>query len=176
MSRQSIFKETVFTHHSDQIRSYVYARTGCHETAEDITQEVFIRLHRVEGLMQIDNIRHYLFRIAKNLLIDHHRASRNRISSYNSDSIDEAYDLATDHPSPEDMLILREEISDVFSAIGEISDLCQRIFWQSRVEGFLNHEIAHMQGVCISTVEKNIARAKKRCINQMHAVPTTNCA
>lgn len=167
MSGQHGWVDTAFSDHSARVRSYIHARTGCRETAEDITQEVFLRLHGVDDSEQISNVGHYVVRMARNLLIDHSRSASGKISNQTTRNIDDEFDLAVDAPSPEDLLIMRNEISGIFAALGGMSELCSRIFWQSRAEGFLNHEIAKMQGVCISTVEKNISRAKKHCASRM---------
>lgn len=170
VSVQHGWVDSAFIDHSARVRSYIHARTGCRETAEDITQEVFLKLHGVENGEQISNVGHYVVRMARNLLIDHSRSASGKICSQTTATIEDAFDMAADEPSPEDMLIMRNEISGIFAALGGMSELCSRIFWQSRAEGFLNHEIAQMQGVCISTVEKNISRAKKHCASHLRAL------
>lgn len=155
-----------YTRYADQIRSFIYARTGCFATAEDLTQEAFLRVHRKAGdLSAINNLRAYLFRIANNLVIDHYRAEGVRVAPHEPlDSIDER-ELTADQPSPEDTLARRASIGEAMRAVGELSALCQRIFWLSRAAGYRNHEIAASQGVCLSTVEKNISRASRRCLH-----------
>ena len=160
------FKAVMDSYMRDVFR-FAYSVVSDTALAEDITQEVFLRLHGVEDGEQISNVGHYVVRMARNLLIDHSRSASGKICSQTTATIEDAFDLAIDEPSPEDMLIMRNEISGIFAALGGMSELCSRIFWQSRAEGFLNHEIAQMQGVCISTVEKNISRAKKHCASHM---------
>ena len=57
----------LFTRFKKPIHDYVRTITGSHELAEEITQEIFIRLWRkMDFYDEIENIDHYIFRIARN--------------------------------------------------------------------------------------------------------------
>lgn len=57
----------LFTKFKKPIHDYVQTITGSHELAEEIAQEVFIRLWRKMGSYdEIENIDYYIFRIARN--------------------------------------------------------------------------------------------------------------
>ncbi|HET6630176.1 MAG TPA: RNA polymerase sigma factor [Woeseiaceae bacterium] len=159
-----------YTRYANQVRSFILSKTGCFQTAEDLTHEAYIRFHKKAGSCSgINDIRAYLFRIAQNLVIDHYRAANARISpGYQIDTVEDC-DLASDLPSAEEILHRRERIADVVRTVGELSPLCQRIFWLSRGAGYRNHEIAAMQRVCLSTVEKNLSRASRRCLRMQQA-------
>ena len=68
----------------DKIFHYVYARLGQRETAEDLTADVFVRLvqvlprFRVNAERPVASFSAWLYRIASNLLIDHHRRQQHR--------------------------------------------------------------------------------------------------
>lgn len=57
------------------IYRYLYYRTGDSNSAEDLTSEVFIKMVRALSNYQIQStpFRAWLFQIARNLAIDHHR-------------------------------------------------------------------------------------------------------
>src|SRR5258706_4660912 len=62
------------------IRSYIYRLLGSQEDADDVTQEVFVRVFTAwDGLHDRDNLSAWLYRIATNLSVDLLRR-RKRIS------------------------------------------------------------------------------------------------
>lgn len=155
---------TAYKRYADTIRAFIFAKMGCFQTAEDLTQETYIRLFKSDDMGGIQDVRSYLFRIAQNLVIDHYRSQNNKSSPREIRDIAEEHDLADTAPTAEEIVSQREQIKRGLSAVAELSHQCQRIFWLSRVEGYRNHEIAHMQNVCLSTVEKNLSRASKQCL------------
>jgi RNA polymerase sigma factor (sigma-70 family) len=79
MSNESIppFQELLDEHGSD-VLGYLVANVGPHE-AEDVFQETFIAaLRAYDGLEHTRNLRSWLFTIAHNKAIDHHRARGRR--------------------------------------------------------------------------------------------------
>src|SRR5258708_18852335 len=53
------------------IRSYIYRLLGSQEDADDVTQEVFVRVFTAwDGLHDRDNLSAWLYRIATNLSVD----------------------------------------------------------------------------------------------------------
>ena len=61
----------------DRLRRWLYALTGRHETAEDLTQEAFFRAWLGLPKLQADNrFRVWLFRIARNCFLDGRKGPR----------------------------------------------------------------------------------------------------
>ena len=64
--------EELFRRHSSELLRFFTRQTRCSELAADLRQETWLRLQgRPAG--EIGNVRAFLYRIARNLLIDHHR-------------------------------------------------------------------------------------------------------
>lgn len=63
--------------HHAEIRAFFRSRAGSVSEADDLLQEVFLKvLLEGETFCQLDNARAWLFRVAKNLLIDRQRRAR----------------------------------------------------------------------------------------------------
>lgn len=61
------------------LRGYLRKRTRTHADADDVLQEVFVRVHRkLAGLRDTSKLQGWVYRIARNALIDHLRARRSR--------------------------------------------------------------------------------------------------
>ncbi len=166
MCRIDLQISDAFRNYSDHIRSFVYSKTGCFHTAEDLTQEAYIRLYRAKNIDEILDIRSYLYRVANNLIVDHYRTLNCKSAPVEIRDLSDERDLATEEPTGEEVVEVREQIQIALDAVGELSGLCQKIFWLSRAEGFRNYEIAEMESICLSTVEKNLSRATRKCALQ----------
>ena len=60
-----------------RLRRYINARIGNRADAEDILQDVFLRVHqRLDSLRSEENLRAWIFRVARNAVIDHLRRRR----------------------------------------------------------------------------------------------------
>ncbi len=70
----------VYARHASAIHSYAFRLLGNQDDADDVTQEVFIRVHgRLEQLRDPGRLRPWLYRIATNLCMDQlRRRSRTR--------------------------------------------------------------------------------------------------
>jgi RNA polymerase sigma-70 factor, ECF subfamily len=60
----------------DRVRAFVAARVGDPELAADITQDVLVRSIASGALDQVDNLTAWLYRSARNAVIDHYRTRR----------------------------------------------------------------------------------------------------
>jgi hypothetical protein len=67
--------EALWKEFSSRLRAFIARRIGNPADAEDILQEVFVRVHRKIGtLNEADKTAPWLFRIARNVVIDHYRS------------------------------------------------------------------------------------------------------
>lgn len=66
--------EDLWQEHSAKLTSYVHKRVGDFHTAEDIVQEVAVRLNKSAGrLEELTDPERWLFAVAHNLIVDHYR-------------------------------------------------------------------------------------------------------
>jgi len=131
-------------------------RAASHAEAEDLTQEVFVRLAqtRVES---IDSTEAFVFRIATNLLRDRWRRDQVRAAYRASIERDGAIDV--DILDPHRIAASREAIGILWAAIQALPEPTQQIFILYRVENIHKQTIADNFGFNVRTVEKHITRA-----------------
>jgi RNA polymerase sigma-70 factor, ECF subfamily len=68
-------KDELFTELSGRLRGFVGRRIGDPDAADDVAQEVLLRLHRSLGdLRSQDRLDAFAYRIARNAIIDHYRS------------------------------------------------------------------------------------------------------
>ena len=144
--------------------AYFSKRTQSRAEAEDLTQEVFVRLLHHPDRHQGETIEAYVFTIAANLLRDraksvsgaHERHSRN--IDLMMDSGVYSPDLIEDR-NPERVLSGKETFEDVLGALAELGERTRDVFILARLENMQHRDIAEMFGISVSSVEKMIMKA-----------------
>jgi RNA polymerase sigma-70 factor (ECF subfamily) len=131
-------------------------RAASHAEAEDMTQEVFVRLAQSK-IDAVDSTEAFIFRIATNLLRDSWRRDRVRMS-YRM-SVEREQGLSIDLLDPHRIAAARETIGILWAAIQAMPEPTQQIFILYRVENIHKQTIADNFGFNVRTVEKHITRA-----------------
>jgi len=138
----------LFAAHQRRLFKYFCRAIGETETARDLTQDVFVRVSRTAIPAASDReVRAWLFKIARNLAIDHHRELLRRPKP--SESIEEA---------------ARSPTQDVDLAVNEalatLGDLDRDVFLMREVAGLGYEEIGRACGLTPDAVRSRIHRAR----------------
>ena len=138
------------------LTAYFQRRVGSRNEAEDLTQEVFLRLVRRLDVETLDNPEAFVFRTAVNLLRDRFRrgqTQRNHLAevSQQQPGIEEL--------SPERIFDSRQHLAMVMEAMEELDERSRDVFILHRLEGMKHAQIAELYGVSVSSVEKYIIKA-----------------
>jgi RNA polymerase sigma factor (sigma-70 family) len=134
-----------------------FHKKGAGEDADDLVQEVFLRLQASAERTAIDNVERYLFRIANNVLVSRHRrrAVRHRAAL---DLADEAQTFV-DTLSPERVMMGRQALAQFVVGLQTLSPRAREAFLFHRFEEMTYPAIAREMGISVSAVEKLIIRA-----------------
>ena len=144
--------------------AYFLKRVNSRNEAEDLTQEVFLRLMNHPDRNNGQTIEGYVFTIAANLLRDRAKsvATAHHRRAQSLDLLDEknafSANLVEDR-DPERVLVGRQTIRDVLDALAELGERTRDIFILARLENVQHREIAAMYGISVSAVEKAMMKA-----------------
>jgi RNA polymerase sigma factor (sigma-70 family) len=144
------------TEYGPALRRFFSKRVGPTE-ADDLVQDVFLRLQARAAGEELENVERYLFRIANNVVVDRHRYEAIRAVSY-MDPSDAAFDLP-DELSPERSLMARQALDQLSGAIRELPPRTREAFVFHRFEEMTYPAIARRMGISVTGVEKLIKRA-----------------
>lgn len=133
--------------------------------AEDVTQSLWLRVQRIEDDPPIINKRAYLFRLATNLALDRAKADQRHGELFHEGLLSE--DIADESPLADKMLLDREALSQVQSAVSELSPRCRQILHMRRVDGLPASEIADRLGISRQMVTRHIAQAMAHCLDRL---------
>lgn len=145
------------------LMSYFLRRVNNRAEAEDLTQEVFLRLLGSGSLAAIEQADAFVFRIASNLLRDRMRKAKRwrwfTKSALNDEVIDQLVKESVEDREPERVLLGREALTEVLKALDELGERTRDIYLLFRLEAMKQQEIAALHGISASTVEKHVMRA-----------------
>ncbi len=160
--------ELVKAHHK-RVYTLCYRFTGSLQDAEDLTQDVFIKLHG--NLHSFDLARGrfhtWLTTLTRNLLVDHFRRTRQlRVT----DSIDSGWDqpeeqkqpepVIDQRPSPHDMAVRRELEKMVQAALTKVSPELREAVILRDLQDLDYREIAEVLHIPEGTVKSRISRGR----------------
>jgi RNA polymerase sigma factor (sigma-70 family) len=131
-----------------RLRSFIRRRVPDPRDAEDILQDVFYELVEANRLlMPIDHVTGWLFRVARNRIIDLFR--RNRPESIN-ETVEDL--LPSPDAGPEARYARQVLLEELESAIGELPAAQREVFIAHELEGRSFKEMSAETGVSVNTL------------------------
>ena len=143
-------------HYWNKVYSICLTYVKLSETAEDITQEIFLKIwHKRESLGTIDSFDNYIFIITRNTVV----ATLRKTSFQKNVQAEIADTIAASQMSAEDMLVSKKLSELLANAVTCLPPQQQKI-WQLSRDGGLSHEdIAREMGISKNTVKVHLVRA-----------------
>lgn len=140
--------------HYGRLCDFVYRYVRSRATAEDIVQDIFVRILRSERF-DYDDPLPYLYRAARNGAASHVRQQRTR------ERLRAQAGSAAGSRRAEAEAEYHELAEAVDHAIDSLPARAREIFTMSRVQGLTYAEIARTLGLSIKTVDNQMGRALK---------------
>ncbi|NJC23015.1 RNA polymerase sigma-70 factor (ECF subfamily) [Arthrobacter pigmenti] len=150
--------EEVVRDHSPKVYRLAYRLTGNKYDAEDLTQEVFVRVFRSLANFKPGTLDGWLHRITTNLFLDQaRRKSRIRFDGLADDAESR---LPSTQPSPERSFEFNNLDLDVQAALEELPPDFRAAVVLCDLEGLAYDEVARVLGVKLGTVRSRIHRGR----------------
>ncbi|TMU54472.1 sigma-70 family RNA polymerase sigma factor [Flagellimonas algicola] len=149
--------ETIWRAFNQQLLGFIKARVNSKETAEDILQEVFIKIHKgVHKLNDNSKIESWIYQITRNSIIDHYRKRKLNTQELNFDiSLPEEIDANT--------LDFTECLKPF---IRQLPEKYQDILWKTTYGNQPQKEYAISNDLTYSMAKSRMQRARKQ-LNQL---------
>jgi RNA polymerase sigma-70 factor (ECF subfamily) len=133
--------------------------------AEDLVQDIYVRLSGMDQSAQIQNPMAYLYRLGSNLMLDKLRGER-RAAHRDGAWLDSQTTRVGIHeisaePSAETALAARQRLGLLTQALTELGPQTQRVFRMHKFEGLSHPQVAAELGISRSAVEKHMMAALK---------------
>jgi RNA polymerase sigma factor (sigma-70 family) len=133
--------------------------------AEDLVQEIFVRLASADASRDIHNPAAYLYRLGSNLMLDRmrgeRRAGRREAAWLDTHTSRLNGEEVSNEPSAEAALAARQRLALIRLSLSELSPQTQRVFRMHKFEGMTHPQVAQALGISRSAVEKHMMAALK---------------
>ena len=150
--------EEIVTDHSARVYRLAYRLTGNAHDAEDLTQEVFVRVFRSLHTYKPGTFEGWLHRITTNLFLDQaRRKSRIRFDALADDADNR---LPSALPPPDAAYVEQAFDEDIEAALAELPPDFRAAVVLCDVEGLSYEEIADVLDVKMGTVRSRIHRGR----------------
>lgn len=163
--RDSDAQDGQFQRHAGELLRFFTRQVKCSELAADLRQETWLRFQR-RGSDEVGNLRAFLYRIARNLIIDHLRQQQARPVQE-----DVPVELASEQPGPEQIVGDGQQLGRLQGILEDLPPhLRQALLW-NRLDGLTQKEIGQRLGVSESMAGRYILKALEHCQQKMDWMP-----
>lgn len=142
---------------SGMLWAYLSRATGNSHTADDLLQEAYFRLLRARATFETeDHRRHYLFRIAANLIRDGYRRRRpdHQLDENREAELQAEGDLAKQ----------TQQRTDLQRAMAQLTQRERDLVWLAYGQGSSHVEIAGALGLKTGSIKPMLFRARKKLV------------
>ncbi len=144
---------------------FLAARAGSVAAAEDLAQELYLKLAARDRSAEVGNPVGLLYRMAINLLLDRARgesrtAARDGAWRQVSGSEIGGIEIANEPPADE-AAASAQRLRQLVAAVGQLAPQMGRAFRLHKLEGLSHAETARAMGLSIKAVEKHVSAALK---------------
>lgn len=148
--------ERIWRDFHGRLRSFVGARVPDAHIADDILQDVFLKVHRSIGsLREEQRLAPWLFQITRNAIVDHHRAgadSRHEDDSALEDIAAEESAVADEQKLAEGLLMMIEDLPAHYRDAVRLAE----------IEGLGQAEMAERLGLSLSGGKSRVQRGREK--------------
>lgn len=156
--------ESIVRQYNHRLYNLAYRFTGRFDEAEDLTQEIFLKIYRTLNSYRPESgaLVTWMVRVGRNHIIDHYRKFKTERT--HTDSLEVEYEKAEENParyaSPAQVLEQRELSERVHQALLRISEDLREAVILRDLEEFTYEEIADMLKLPLGTVKSRINRGR----------------
>jgi RNA polymerase sigma-70 factor (ECF subfamily) len=155
--------ETAVRRHQRKVFTFAHYFLSNREEAEDVTQEVLIRLWRNRGKVGLDRVGSWLLTVTRNACYDRLRQRRSVAHLVESHMDDQqgAIHVAAAGPDPEAQAGSAQLGRRLLKALGQLSDQQRSVVILREIQGLSYQEIAEVLDLSLSRVKVTLHRGRQ---------------
>ena len=161
--------EILYHRYEGPLLSFFYRRVGNWETAQDLVQETFIKVHQnLSTLRNPKSFSSWLFSIAHQLIAAHFRKEQRKLEIGSIEGNPEAYLVDLEHRSPIYRIIAKEQMEIVYALAQRLPISEQDVFELKLANPKMTlEEIGNKLEIAVSATKVRLHRAKKKVVAWM---------
>jgi len=151
---------TLFERHNKAVYRFCLQMTGHRAQAEDLTQEIFLRiLRKASSFRASGSFKAWMFNIARNITFDYLRAMRRR---GNTAPVDENMEPMIEHRTAEQAASGSQGVDVLQQALARLPAAVQEIIWLGRFEFDSYEDLGQALGCKSGTARVRMHRAMQQ--------------
>ena len=158
--------EELVNKHARKLQAYFYHLCWDRTAAEDLSQEVFIKIRRArERYQPAARFTTYLYRVASNTWLDEVRRRGRRVAETLEESMPEGQTIAAvrgSSPGPEQKVLLKERVTMLKTAVSRLDDVLRMTFILSEHHKLPYQEIGRIMECPVGTVKSRKSAAMRK--------------
>jgi len=143
--------ESIWTEFASRLRNFIQSRVRNHAAAEDILQEVFLKIHRKLPTLRTDErLAAWIWRITRNSIVDHFRGQH----------LGEPLITEVTSGLEEEPTLLPDLTPCVRQFIGELAPHHREALFLTEWQGLTQEQLARRLGISLSGAKSRVQRAR----------------
>ena len=156
------FKNTILPF-KNKLYRFAYRIVGNGAEAEDVVQEVFIKLwNQRDKLHEYNNLEAWCIRMTKNLSID-----KTRSKHFSLGIIPDGFDISSNRDNPHKMAEQQDTVSRIKNMIDKLPEKQKLVMQLRDIEGMSYKEIEAALSIPMNQVKVYLFRARKQIRTQL---------
>ncbi len=147
--------KAAFDTYFESLRNFLYYKSGDMDLAEDLIQEVFLKVWEKRDEIRKETLKSLLYTMANNLLMNHFNHMKVVKSHEEEVESGERVSLAT----PQFELETQEFSKKLNDVLKKIPETSRDVFLMNRIDGLKYEEISSRLGIGVKAVEKRMSKA-----------------
>lgn len=158
--------------HRDRVFTFALYYLGQYEEAEDVTQEVFVRLWKYGDRVDAGKLEHWLITVTRNACFDALRRRKVYQAHVTSTDLSERdfAELADDADSPEQLTENSDFQEKLEHALAKIDDPYRSILILREIQDYKYEQIGDALDLPLNTVKAYLHRGRKMLREQLKCV------
>lgn len=154
--------ETIYLAFAEPPYYFLPKLTGSHLVAEDLVQETFYRATLSLDLYENQQVKSWLFKVARHAYMDEWRKRKRWKWVPFYDSLSNSTDFQSPYGIPDDTLSAKESIKDVDDVMKRLPESYRSILHLREYQQFSYEEISETLDLSLDQVKVNLYRARQR--------------
>jgi RNA polymerase sigma factor (sigma-70 family) len=135
----------------------------------DFRQEVYVRVYEAALKKIPDRPKQFVFATARNFLLD--RVRQEQVIPIEAGADLEALEVAADTPSPDQIVMARDELRRLQAALDRLPPRCREAIVLGRIEGLSGRAIAERMGIAEGTVSEYLSNGICALVEILYGEP-----
>lgn len=143
--------ENIWKEFHGNLKFYIKKRVNDDFDAEDILQEVFIKIHnRIDTLKDTEKIHGWVYQITRNTIIDFYRKRKNGSGLSDENFVEHEFE-----PDPN-----KEFQKDILETINKLPEIYRDALIKTEYQNLTQKELAEELGISLPGVKSRVQRAR----------------